>query len=132
MTATERILAVDSDPLVLSELVGLLMRAGYDVRGATSYEAARRLIAAEPPHVLITNVRLGPFNGLQLVARARFAQAGLAAIVVTDFPDAVLAREARSLGATYLVRPVSPAGLLARVAEATTNQRRDEIESRGA
>jgi FixJ family two-component response regulator len=70
------------------------------------------LMRAQAPDLLITELRLGAFNGLHLVVLARSSQPAMATIVLTGVPDPVLETEAKRLGAVYLVNPVKPAELL--------------------
>ena len=62
------------------------------------------LTTLPPPDVLITDVRLGHFNGLQLVV---IRPATTVALVVSGFWDRTLEEEARRNGAVYLLKPVS-------------------------
>ena len=79
---------------------------GYLVVHAASFSRARaRLI--DRVHLLITDLRLGEYNGLHLVLVAKHQQPDVVAVVVADQEDGVLRREAASMGATYLVRPSS-------------------------
>jgi hypothetical protein len=57
--------------------------------------------------VLVTDVRLGPYNGLHLVAVARVEFPRTVAIVIGG-QDHVLEVEAAGLGARYLLAPVTP------------------------
>jgi len=59
--------------------------------------------------VLITDVRLGHFNGLQLVV---MRPPSTAAVVVSGYWDRTLDEEARRNGALYLLKPVAPEKLL--------------------
>jgi CheY-like chemotaxis protein len=64
----------------------------------------------ERPHLLITDVRLGEYNGLQLLATNPNP---IPAIVLTGFPDRVLEAEAQHLGAEFMLKPVNPSELMA-------------------
>lgn len=110
------ILIVDDDPAALGALVEILCAEGYQVRWAASFPDAMRLLATESYDLLITEVRLGAYNGLQIAARIGLHHPATSAIVVTRLPDRALAEEARRLGAAYAVKPVSPAELLSLVA----------------
>lgn len=99
------VLLVDDDPEVLHTLRAALESAGYRVMAATSFEDARRLLAGTPPPaVLITDVRLGMFNGLQL-AVLRPPSTGV--IVISGYFDRTLETETRRLGGVYMLKPVS-------------------------
>ena len=59
------ILVVSADPHVLSDRVTALRRAGFSARASSSFPDARRMLEEGPaPEILVTDVRLGPYNGL--------------------------------------------------------------------
>ena len=101
-----RILVVDDDPALLQGLAYALESGGCDVVSSSTYADAREHLRAEQFDVLLTDVRLGAFNGLQLAVIARQAHPELRIIVMSGFDDAVLRADAADLGATYLVKPV--------------------------
>jgi DNA-binding response OmpR family regulator len=109
------ILIVDQRPTAIAQLARPLERAGYVVTTATTFEAARERLNAAPPDVLIAAERLGLYNGLHLVLRARFEHPDLAAIVTTERVDPVLQAEAVSCGAACAARSMSASELLALV-----------------
>lgn len=111
---TQKILVVDDDEAVLSGLLELLRSAGYRAVGARSVPAARKALIDEAPDLLITDVRLGPYNGLQLIATN---PRPIPAIVVTGYQDPTLEAEAHRLGAEFLIKPWVPAAFLRLVAE---------------
>jgi DNA-binding response OmpR family regulator len=100
-----RILIVDDDELYLEVMQELIAAAGYQPIVAKTFEDAQRAIGTAQPDLLIVDVRLGPFNGLQLIAARRVK---IPAIVVTGFDDPVLRRDAAAVGAAYVVKPVLP------------------------
>jgi DNA-binding NtrC family response regulator len=108
------ILLVEDDDATRVGLSTLLQRAGYEVVASESVQEGRNLLKEDSPDLLITDVRLGAFNGLQLLA---MSPRPIPAIVTTGFPDPVLEAEARQLGAKFLLKPVEPGNLLALVAE---------------
>ena len=114
MTVRKTILLVEDDDVTRLGLSMLLERAGYDVVATESVQEGRSVLDEATPHLLITDVRLGAFNGLQLIA---MSPRPIPAIVTTGFPDPVLEAEALQLGAKFLLKPIEPAGLLALVAE---------------
>jgi DNA-binding response OmpR family regulator len=103
-----KVLIVEDDDASRSGLSQLLEHAGYEVTAAETYEQAQRLLTAVRPDLLITDIRLEAFNGLQLLLTLD----ALPAIVITGFADPVLESQAKQLGAEYLVKPVSPSALL--------------------
>ena len=104
MPMTLRVLIVDDEPDVVEFLSDTLRAAGYVTASAATFEEGKRLLATMPPDVLIADVRLGHFNGLQLVV---IRPGSTAAIVVSGFWDRTLEEEARRNGAAYLLKPVA-------------------------
>lgn len=100
-----RVLIVEDDRTTLSGWVELLGDAGYQVTGVSSYEEALDELG-QLPDLLITDVRLGVYNGLQLIVRGRMMNHDLHAIVVTGYADQVVLREALHLHAEHLEKPV--------------------------
>jgi DNA-binding response OmpR family regulator len=116
------VLVVDQHPLVLARLVEPLREAGYDVIGATTFEAARQRMSDRPPNLLIAASRLGLFNGLHLVLRARFDHPEMAVILTARDKDPLLEAEAFSYGAACVVSPDLPTEMLALVSRTFASQ----------
>lgn len=112
-----RVLIVEDDKSTLAGWVELLGGAGYQVTGVSTYEQAREELA-HLPDLLITDVRLGVYNGLQLIVRGRMLNPALEAIVITGYADQVVFREAVHLHAEHLEKPVDIDRLLLLVAKA--------------
>ena len=108
-------LIVDVEARSLFDLSRAFRAAGYRTFGATSFPDAKRLLIAEQPHVLVADVRLGEFNGIQLLMLAREVRPDIAAVITNSFADSVLAEETRRLGGTFLVKPLNVRALLAAV-----------------
>ena len=115
MSATahrQKILIVDDDPSLLEALERSFLEAGQDVVAHDSFEEARRVLQTTRFDALITDVRLGAFNGLQLAVIGRDTYPDIRLIVFSGFDDPVLRTEAEHVGATYMVKPVTGAKLL--------------------
>lgn len=108
-------LVVDPDDGWRAGTEALLGAAGFTVIGAATYKEALPLLLAATPSLLITEVRLGAYNGLQLAIRGRAERPGIALIVASGFHDAVLQRESEQFGATFVEKPVTPEELFAAV-----------------
>ena len=111
--ATPSILVVDDDPATLEGMVELLNRSGYRAHGAGSFAEGRQVLEESAISLLITDVRLGAANGLQLVLRAQMSEPPTPVIVMTGFADAVLEHEAQRMGAIFLLKPIPADELLA-------------------
>jgi DNA-binding response OmpR family regulator len=117
------ILVVSADSHVLSDRVTALRRAGFSARASSSFPDARRMLEKGPaPEILVTDVRLGPYNGLHLVAVARVEFPRAFAIVI-GAADHVLEVEATGLGARYVAAPVTSQDLQATIAEVMSVER---------
>ena len=104
--SVRRVLMVDDEPALLDGFRIAFKRAGWPVATSGSFEDARKKLLEEKFDVLITDVRLGPFNGLQLAIIARDRDPEVGIIVFSGYDDPVLQAEAAHLGAHYLVKPV--------------------------
>ncbi len=109
-----KVLIVDDDKTTREGLAEFLEEAGYEAVAVGTFEDATRVLRTSPPDLLIADVRLGPFNGLQLVISS---PQPIPAIIITGFADPVLESDARRRGADYVLKPVSPSRLLDLVAQ---------------
>jgi len=108
---TYQVVIVDDDDLALGTLQRLVTFWGYDVVPFLTYEDARAFLTRRSPDALIVDVRLGSYNGLQLVHLARQTTPHLNVVVMSGFDDSVLRQEAEHAGAVYMVKPVDTARL---------------------
>jgi DNA-binding NtrC family response regulator len=119
MTVTQSTIApgtaliVDDDESCALLIANWVESAGYTVMKCTSFSEAKAFLAANTPQVLITDVRLGAFNGMQLVVLGRLQHPDMTAIVCTGFDDPVLRTDAAKHGAEYLLKPLAAEDLLA-------------------
>jgi DNA-binding response OmpR family regulator len=108
------ILIVDDHRVTRLGLAEMIGDAGYTVVTTGTFQEARQILREDPPDLLIADVRLGSFNGLQLVISGTKR---VPAIVITGFADPVLEAEARRGGAEYLVKPFDPDRLMTMIRE---------------
>jgi len=118
-----RILIVEDDRAARIGLRELLGQAGYETIAAGDFREGRRALEYDAPDLLIADLRLEGFNGLQLL---HINPRPIPTIIVTAYHDDVLRAEARQLGAEYLVKPIAPAVLLTTVARLLAGRGRDE------
>jgi DNA-binding response OmpR family regulator len=122
-----RVLVVDDQEDVLNTLVRFLSMGGYDVVGLSEFEDAKGFIDRTPPDILVTDVRLGAFNGLQLALHMRAARADTPIVVLSAWDDALLRQEATGLGAVYCLKPLKRDQLLDAVATAARAASRSDL-----
>jgi DNA-binding NtrC family response regulator len=116
-----RLLIVDDDVSLLDAMQRALRDSLRTVVACDSFEKARQMLKDQPFDALITDVRLGAFNGLQLAVMARDMYPEMRLIVFSGFDDPVLRADAEQIGAAYLVKPVASAELLKLLEKPATN-----------
>lgn len=102
-----RILLVDDEPLILNVLKTLFKGEGHDVAGVSDGEQAEAILRAEPFDVLLSDIRMTPVNGIELLrmAHAEFPQ--MPVIMLTAYGSVETASEALKLGAfDYITKPI--------------------------
>ena len=93
---------VDHDPAVVSRLAPLVNGAGCETIVCTRFEHARTLLqSGRTLTALISNLRLGEFNGIHLVYLAKLADPETRALIYAGPHDELLAKEAQRAGAFY-------------------------------
>ena len=108
----QRVLVVDDEPSLLKAMSIAFTRAGRDVVTCRTFEEGRQRLLTDHFDVMVTDVRLGAFNGLQLAVIARDKHPEMKIIVFSGFDDPVLREEADHLGASYVLKPVGADHLL--------------------
>ena len=115
-----RVLVVDDQPEVLRTLAQLVASGGYEVVTLARFDEARQFIDDTPPDILITDVRLGAFNGLQLALHMRAARPEAPIVVLSAYEDAMIRSDSERLGARWLSKPVTRRQLLDCLSAGTT------------
>jgi DNA-binding response OmpR family regulator len=119
-----RLLVLDDDEHAVAGLVELLHEAEYGVTSATTYDAAKRLLALNSYDLLITDVRLRGFNGLNLVKQSRADYPDMAVIIISGYEEPLMELEASRYQALFVSKPIRPAEFLSTVATALASVRR--------
>jgi DNA-binding response OmpR family regulator len=108
-----QILVVSNDRGGLADMLSVLNAAGYSASGASTFEEAKRFLADRSPDLVIADERLGAFNGLHIIMRARAEHPHVSAIVTTPVRNRGLEADARDLDIECMVKPQNPAEWLA-------------------
>src|SRR3954469_8047221 len=114
-----RILIVDDDAALLRLLSLRLRSEGHDVIEASSGEAALGKLDHELPQLLVTDLRMGGMDGLQLFEAVHRRHPLLPVLMLTahgTIPDAVKALQRGVFG--YLPKPFEARDLMAEVGRA--------------
>jgi len=120
-----RILVLEDDKHALSGIVELLRDADYQVAGTGTYDAAKQLLSESAYDLLITDIRLRGFNGLNLVMKSRAEHPDMAVIIISGFDEPLIELEASRYQAVFISKPIRPAAFLQAVAECLARVRRE-------
>lgn len=99
-----------------------LSRAGFSVHPLDGFLPARQALGDLKPEAIVTDVYLGDYNGLHLVAIAQVEHPRTTCLVLGP-RDPALQSEAYHLGARYLVEPVDAERVAAVLTELIANPR---------
>lgn len=113
-----RILVVDDIETNRGILRRLVSRCGFRVSEADSGYAAIELVTLHPPDLILLDMTMPGFSGLETLAilRQRYDAAALPIIMVTASHGAEVARECLAAGANdYVTKPVQWPMLQARI-----------------
>jgi DNA-binding response OmpR family regulator len=115
---SKSVLIVDDDEQMLGLIGHWLDDAGYEVMACSRFETARDLMMSHPPDALVTDLRLGAYNGLQLALRASQSGPGTAVLVMSAYDDVVSRRDAAAFGGRFMLKPFDREALLAELSQA--------------
>lgn len=108
-----RILIVDDDKGVLSMLTVLLESEEYQVVSTADGKTARDLFLSEDFDLLISDIRMSPMDGMELLRAAHDERPAMSVIMLTAYGQVETAIEALQLGAfDYIQKPCKADELL--------------------
>ncbi len=114
-----RIILVDDEPSILSVLSVLLKAEGHEVFPVQDGEKAMEMLASQPFDLMISDIRMRPIDGMQLLKYARDHQPAMSVLMVTGYGTIETAVEALKLGAfDYVTKPFKVDELLITVQRA--------------
>ena len=114
-----RALIVDDDPGFLAGLAELVRREGFAVASAGSLKEAREEIAANPPDILLVDLRLPDGSGLDLLAGFEPTTAPEVVLITGDASVETAVDALRRGAIDYLTKPVDFARIKMALANVT-------------
>jgi len=118
-----QVLIVDDEPSILSVLGTLLRAQSHEVTPVRSAEAAMETLRQKSFDLMISDIRMGSMDGMQLLREVRRSNPGMAVIMLTAFGTVETAVEAMKEGAfDYVTKPFKVDELLITVQRALQYQ----------
>jgi DNA-binding NtrC family response regulator len=114
-----KILTVDDEPSILRILHAILSSNIYKVDSALGGEQAIEKLSNESYDIMITDIRMNPMNGMDVLKFANENFPTMSVIMLTAYGNVDTAVEALQLGAfDYIHKPFKPDELLSTVKRA--------------
>ncbi len=106
------IVVVDDDQVICQQLERFYTHSGYSVTIANSANEALRRLEKEDVDLVVTDIRLPGFSGIELTKRIQEDHPDVPVIVITGYGDIDTAVEVLKLGASdYILKPFSAAAI---------------------
>ena len=118
--AGQTVVLVDDNEGLLEGMRDILRQHALQVVAFRQFESAREYLQTHSPSALVTEVRLGAFNGLHLVLLAKQWTPAIAAFVYSAYSDTAIRVEASRCGAIYVAKDDILSTLVPRLIDATS------------
>ena len=107
-----RILVIDDEADIREILQVVLEDAGFQVSPAPDGEVGLRLCESDPPHIVITDIRMPGIDGIAVLEQIKNRYVDIEVIVITAFSDMDVAIRALQLDASdFVTKPINETAL---------------------
>jgi len=114
-----KVLLVDDEPSILSVLSTLLRSQGHEVNPVLGGDKAIDLLSNETFDLMISDIRMSPVDGMELLDHSRSNYPAMAVVMITAYGSVETAVDAMKQGAfDYVTKPFKVDELLITVARA--------------
>ena len=121
-----RILILDDEPIVGERLKASLERTGFTVDAFVSSRDALNNLEQKTYDILVTDLKMNPPDGLEVLRAAKQRQPDIKAVVITGFATKQLAADALSAGAVhFLAKPFKISHLIELLKTISSSNSRD-------
>lgn len=111
-----KILVIEDDPVIQTELITLLKGNGYSASAVTDFSAALQTVQAVQPHLILLDIKLPQISGFSLCSQIR-GFSNMPVIFVTSCNTDMDELNSIMLGGdAFLTKPYNTAILLAKIA----------------
>jgi len=121
-----RICVVDDEEIVCERLKQMLEKAGFTVDALTDSKNALELISKKNIDILITDIKMGKPDGIDLLKYARENSPETQVIIITGFATVETAKKAMKIGAVdFIAKPFRMGelkSLVIKIAEESTKK----------
>ncbi|TAH42379.1 MAG: sigma-54-dependent Fis family transcriptional regulator [Bacteroidetes bacterium] len=115
----KRILIIDDDPDICTLLSAFLRRKDYEVATAHSGKSAMKLISENSFDLIISDFRLGDYDGIKILEEIRKINSTIHVIIITGYSDIRTAVKVIKSGAfDYVSKPLIPDEILLTIRKA--------------
>lgn len=122
-----RIFVLDDEAVTVKRIVHALKRDGYQVEGFIAGVEALAQVQVAPPDIIVMDIRLEDFDGVELMQRMRSVAPELAVILMTGYASIEHAVNATKKGAFhYLEKPFKLDDLRSIIQEALLESRQKQ------
>ena len=121
------ILIVDDEPVVCERLEAFIKKEGHRVETFVDPDDALERLEAKDFDIVISDIRMGEFNGIQIMEKALEKSPDIKVIMITGYATMELARESMAKGAfDFIAKPFK-----AKEIRSTIKKAVDEINQGG-
>jgi len=130
MSRKLKIAIVDDEPDMRESISQWLVLSGFDTETYASAEDALKVIGADWPGVVVSDIRMPGMDGIAFLKRLMGLDSALPVILITGHGDVPMAVEAMRLGAMdFMEKPFNP-DKMTQLAKKATQTRRMTLDNR--
>ena len=130
MSRKLKIAIVDDEPDMRESISQWLVLSGFDTETYASAEDALKVIGADWPGVVVSDIRMPGMDGIAFLKRLMGLDSALPVILITGHGDVPMAVEAMRLGAMdFMEKPFNP-DKMTQLAKKATQARRMTLDNR--
>ncbi|MFN3275126.1 MAG: sigma-54-dependent transcriptional regulator [Paracoccus sp. (in: a-proteobacteria)] len=130
MSRKLKIAIVDDEPDMRESISQWLVLSGFETETFSSAEEALRVIGADWPGVVVSDIRMPGMDGMAFLKRLMQLDSSLPVIMITGHGDVPMAVEAMRIGAMdFMEKPFNP-DRMTQLAKKATQARRMTLDNR--